>query len=133
MSKQSNYKDVADFHEKFGVPVAKSPTLLTGEALKYRIDFLQEELDEFVQAHETGDLEGAVDAMLDLVYVAMGTADFMGVGEERWQRCWDEVQRANMSKERAQTASESKRGTSLDVVKPEGWYGPQLKPILGIE
>lgn len=129
----SNYQDVADFHEKFGVPVAQEPTLLKGEALEFRKKFLQEELDEFIKAHEENDLEGAVDAMIDLVYVAMGTADFMGIGNERWQACWNEVQRANMTKVRAQSESDSKRGTSLDVVKPAGWVGPNFKEILGIK
>lgn len=129
----SKYQDVADFHSKFEVPVAKEPTLLKGEALEFRKKFLQEELDEFIKAHKENDLEGAVDAMIDLVYVALGTADFMGVGADRWQACWDEVQRANMSKVRAQSESDSKRGTSLDVVKPEGWTPPNFKEILGIK
>ena len=50
-----------------------------------------------------------------------------------WQECWDEVQRANMTKERVLAGgvdSRSKRGHTLDVVKPEGWTGPQLLPIL---
>jgi hypothetical protein len=42
----SHYQDVLDFHEKFQVPLAPKHTLLEGEALKFRLDFLQEELNE---------------------------------------------------------------------------------------
>jgi len=43
---------------------------------------------------------------------------------------WNEVQRANMSKVRASSESQSKRGSSLDVIKPEGWRGPDIQGVL---
>jgi hypothetical protein len=67
------------------------------------------------------------DALVDIVYVAMGTAYMMGLP---WQQLWDEVQRSNMDKVRASDASQSKRKNSLDVVKPQGWVGPDLKSII---
>lgn len=124
---QSGYQDVQDFHTKYGVPLANAPTLLEGEAYNFRLGFMQEELQEFVQANYDGDLAKALDALLDLVYVAYGTAQMMGVPPAMWQEMWDAVQHANMSKVRASSASESKRGTSLDVVKPAGWEGPDRK------
>ena len=47
-----------------------------------------------------------------------------------WPQLWDEVQRANMAKERAKHAGESKRGSALDVVKPEGWVPPDVAGAL---
>jgi hypothetical protein len=35
-----------------------------------------------------------------------------------------------MDKVRASDASQSKRKNSLDVVKPQGWVGPDLKSII---
>jgi predicted HAD superfamily Cof-like phosphohydrolase len=120
----SGYQDVLAFHEKFAVPMATKPQLLDDETYNFRVKFLKEELNEFVDANYNNDLEQALDALLDLVYVAYGTAQMMGVSPAMWQEMWDAVQFANMSKVRATNASESKRGTSLDVVKPAGWRGP---------
>jgi len=48
-----------------------------------------------------------------------------------WQVLWNEVQRANMTKQRASSdGSDSKRRTSLDVVKPPGWQPPDVAGIL---
>lgn len=138
LTPQGNFEDVQDFHAKFGVPVASSPTIPDNETYKFRRKFMQEEIDEFEAAYldlkvgvitEAQALHEMADALVDLVYVAMGTADMMGLP---WQKLWDEVQRANMSKVRATDASQSKRGSALDVVKPEGWVAPNHYPALGL-
>ena len=123
----SNYEDVCAFHEKFGLTHNEGPHLLDRDTLAYRIKFLEEELFEFRVSSVSDDLEGMADALIDLVYVAMGTAYMMGLP---WQDLWQEVQRANMSKVRASSKEESKRGSSLDVVKPVGWKGPDIKGVL---
>lgn len=120
----TGYQDVQNFHDKFAVPLASAPTLLEGEAYNFRLGFMQEELQEFVQAHYDDNLPMAYDALIDLVYVAYGTAQMMGCTPAMWQELWNAVQNANMSKVRASSAADSKRGTSLDVVKPAGWVSP---------
>jgi predicted HAD superfamily Cof-like phosphohydrolase len=126
----NHFKDVLDFHEKFGVPLAPKHTLLEGETLKFRLDFLQEELNELREAHETGNLEDAVDALIDLEVVLHGTSQFMGISQEAYQEHWDAVHEANMAKERCTDASQSKRGTSLDIRKPMDWTAPDHGPII---
>lgn len=131
----SDYQKVKDFHLRFGVPCdedADAPFLPAPDVLEYRRGFLQEELDEFTEACQGQNLELALDALLDLVYVAYGTALLMGVSPEAWQELFDDVQRANMAKERATSANDprSKRSHSLDVVKPTGWIGPRGADIL---
>lgn len=123
----SNYQDVFAFHEKFEVPLAAKPSLLGDEAYNFRLGFMREELNEFVAAQYDNDIEQSLDALIDLVYVAYGTAQMMGVSPAMWQEMWDAVQHANMTKVRASSAAESKRGTSLDVVKPIGWQSPSVK------
>lgn len=125
-----HFQDILDFHTKFGVPLAPKHSLLEGEALKFRLDFLQEELDELRKAHEEGNLEDAVDALIDLEVVLLGTSQFMGISKEAYEEHWEEVHRANMSKVRCTDASESKRGTSLDIRKPDGWTAPDHGPII---
>ena len=126
----SHYQDVLDFHNKFQVPLAPKHTLLEGETLEFRLNFLQEELDELRKAHEEGNLDDAVDALIDLEVVLLGTAQFMGISPEAYEDHWREVHTANMAKERATNASQSKRGTALDVVKPLGWQKPSHTPII---
>ena len=121
-------QDVIAFHQRFGVPTASEPSFLNPEAYQFRLKFMQEELDEFMLSHSSGDMHGAADALVDLAYVVHGTAHMMGLP---WPRLWAEVQRANMDKVRATDATQSKRGTSLDVVKPDGWKGPDHSPALG--
>ena len=123
----TNYGDVGAFHEKFGLTYDGPPRLLDQETVKFRLKFLEEELMEFRVSAISDDLPGMADALIDLVYVAMGTAYMMGLP---WQQLWAEVQRANMSKVRASSEAESKRGSSLDVIKPRGWQGPDIEGVL---
>jgi len=123
--------DIKDFHTKFGLEnLDPEPKLLEDDLFNFRKDFLLEELDELVVAHMAGNLEGAADALVDLVYVALGTAYLMGIP---FEACWQEVHWANMRKERAESAEDSKRGSEFDVVKPDGWEPPDLRPLLGLE
>jgi predicted HAD superfamily Cof-like phosphohydrolase len=124
---------VRAFHEKFDLNVGDNESqLLNDNDFEFRHDFLQEELNEFHLAQENGDLVGCFDALLDLVYVAHGTALMMNISPKQWNAGMAVVQSANMSKVRAADASESKRGSSLDVIKPKDWTGPEpaLRNIL---
>lgn len=125
----TNFEDVVLFHEKFGLEVPDHPTMLDDETYNYRLNFLREELNEFVAGYHDQDMAQMADALIDLVYVAMGTADLMGLP---WQHLWDEVQVANMSKERCTDANDPRntRKNALNVVKPEGWQPPDIQGVL---
>jgi len=128
--------DVMNFHDKFGIPVPDSPALLTKQKLVERANFMLEELIEFAAAAGVimvggkfidlegaeQDLPGQADALIDLVYVAKGTAVQLGLP---WDALWDDVHAVNMTKV---------RGTSdrahIDVIKPPGWRGPATAKIL---
>jgi predicted HAD superfamily Cof-like phosphohydrolase len=128
---QSNFDDVGDFHRKFDLPTSyDGPAEFIGEgAFKFRYGFLQEELREMKESHDRGDLAGVADALADLVYVALGTAHMYRIP---FDEVFAAVQEANMKKERASSAYDerSKRGSSLDVVKPKGWTPPDIQAIL---
>lgn len=123
----SNFHDVIDFHNKYGLVYTGTVRPLDKSTQAYRIHFLEEELNEFIQSANLDDTVGMADALIDIVYVAMGTAYMMGLP---WQKLWDEVQRTNMNKIRATDANQSKRKNLLDVIKPEGWEPPNLKAII---
>jgi predicted HAD superfamily Cof-like phosphohydrolase len=114
--------------EKFTPDViGTTPRPLPPEVEEFRLKFVYEELEEYERAIDEGDLAKQFDALLDAVYVLVGNAIIQGLP---WHAGWDEVQRSNMSKKRAERADESKRGTTYDVVKPPGWQAPALEELL---
>ena len=151
----SDFEDVRAFHDRFGLDALRStvPIPLSVELARFRIGFMIEELAEYAEAsgaseigaalHELSvsarsarvcgdpDLVGAVDSLVDLTVVALGTADYHGTP---WPECWSAVHSANMQKMRsAQDGSDSKRGVGFDVVKPAGWIAPDLAILLELE
>jgi predicted HAD superfamily Cof-like phosphohydrolase len=117
-----------ELYKKFGFPIGESDKLFGDrEAQEFRLKFLQEELDELREAFTNGDRVKAFDALLDLAYVAYGTALFMGVDIADWHCGMAAVHKANMAKILVESADSSKRGQSLDLVKPEGWVGPEAE------
>lgn len=119
----ANFEDVVEFHDKFDLGIRTSPGHLTRRKLQERIDFMQEELNEFIEGANTQDLSEQADALIDLVYVAMGTAHMLGLP---WKQLWDDVHRANMAKVRGI----GKRGNLNDCIKPADWTPPMTTTIL---
>lgn len=122
-------KDVYLFHDKFGIDQPDTARQIPEDLGDFRLKFLIEELEEYQEHLKSGDLEGQLDSLVDLVYVAIGTALISGLD---FDAAWDRVQQANMSKERAlPDGSNSKRFSQYDVVKPEGWSPPYLSDLVG--
>ena len=119
--------DVYEFQLKFGIPQPQIARQLPKELAEFRLKFLKEELEEYEKAVESGDLERQLDALVDLVYVALGTALMSGFD---FDTAWSRVQLANMAKERAKSANDSKRGSAYDIVKPAGWRPPELGDLV---
>lgn len=121
------FQDITDFHEKFGLAYNGKPRILPDSMSLFRIAFMTEELTEYVNSHKVVEqsiphfLDHALDSLVDLVYVALGTAYLHGFDfDEAWRR----VHHANMLKVRATSSTESKRNSTLDVIKPPGWMPP---------
>ena len=90
------------------------------EFLKFRIEFLQEELDETQAAYQRKDAEEIVDGLIDLC-VAIGTLDAYGVDP---YKAWDEVLRANMDKFVGIKEGRPNPLGVPDLAKPEDWEAP---------
>lgn len=117
-------EDVQRFSDEvLGLKVPDTPTLLTYSRQQFAVEFLREEVNEFQQAWDNGSIDDAADAMVDLVYVALGRLIEMGVPPGP---VFDTVHRANMAKHRGKT----KRGTDTDAAKPEGWKAPDHSWLL---
>ena len=120
MSKDWVY-DIANMHEHYKVHPAIEK--MDGETLKkfleFRVNFLQEELNELKTAENAEDV---VDALIDLCVVAIGTLDGFNVDS---YKAWDEVLKANMNKTPGVKASRPNPLGLPDLIKPEGWVGPK--------
>lgn len=116
--------DVFRLHEKFGLLYNLELTHIDDKTLVLRHNFLAEELDELRAAIFANDLPGIADALIDIVYVAKGTAVMLGLP---WEQLWADVQRANMEKRKIEPTPTDHHG---GLVKPEGWTPPQTADIL---
>lgn len=120
-------KDIYDMHEKFGVQRWVTEQIQFGnkeklqEFLKFRLRFLQEELGEMAVACDEKNPEEVVDALIDLCVVAIGTLDAFGIDANK---AWNEVHSANMAKEPGVKESRPNPLGLPDLIKPEGWTGP---------
>ena len=132
---RSPMTDIEEFHKKFGLAPHPTPGgPLPADLMEFRIKFLREEIKEFERAAaDDQDIAEMADALVVLVYVAVGTAYLLGLP---WDRLWSEVHQANMQKIRVARPEHSKRGSGYDVVKPPGWEPPAIDALLvehGIE
>lgn len=122
------FECVKEFHENFCEDLKpKGPRALEPDMSDFRIGFGKEEHDEYITAVAANDLEGQLDALVDQVYVALGTAWLQGFD---FNEAFRRVHAANMSKVRTESAEGSKRFSKYDVVKPAGWKAPVLTDLV---
>jgi predicted HAD superfamily Cof-like phosphohydrolase len=119
------FDDIIGFHTKFDLTYDGPPRILPPDLEPFRLRFMEEELDEYRYAST---LEKKLDALVDICYVAMGTAYLAGFDfDEAWRR----VHAANMKKiKAAPDGSNSARKSKHDVVKPDGWTAPDLSDLV---
>lgn len=113
------WEQVRQFQKAFNHPVSDHPVLLDQDRAQKRMSWIQEEVQEFLEADTIVD---QADAMIDVMYFALGTLVEMGV---RPQALMDIVQQANMSKLGAD--GKPIYGSDGKVQKPEGWENPYPK------
>jgi predicted HAD superfamily Cof-like phosphohydrolase len=96
------------------------------ETYQLRLRLLEEEFQEFKDAHAAHDKVEMADALADIIYLAVGTANVMNIPLDK---VWEEVQRSNMDKI-DKTTGKVKRREDGKILKPEGWQGPQVEKVL---
>lgn len=112
------WRKVKAFHQAYSVPVSDQPGKLSEERVAKRKKWMEEELDEFAKAST---IEDQADAMIDTIYLALGTLVEMGVKPEA---VFQIVHEANMSK-LWPDGKPRYRETDGKVIKPPGWKDPQ--------
>lgn len=151
------FHDIHEFHVKYGFQQTTRPSFLDEDKMRVRLNFLLEELVETANAagycwqvtleneddpdsdlvlqferddsvsDTERDLEAFFDGLIDLNYVSYGTAWLMNLPMPEG---WNRVHAANMTKIRCERAEDSKRGTTFDVIKPEGFVSPSFTDLL---
>ena len=90
--------EVEIFNNTFGKPNAYEPNIPEKKEWEFVYDFVLEELEEYRQACENGDIVEVLDALCDIAYVSFGNGTMLhGLKDKIWP-AYQEVQGSNMSK-----------------------------------
>lgn len=108
--------------------------LLNEAELKITCECLEEEVSELQDAHIESDFIGAVDALGDLIYFAVGAMYKLGLTAESIEASMLAIHQANMEKKLGVNARRGD-GVVADAVKPEDWKGPEerISDILDLQ
>ena len=91
----SNFSSVKKFMETFGQEVKNKAEFPNEKIKNLRISLIEEELSELKEAIKNKDIKEVADALTDILYVTYGAGHAFGIDLDK---CFDEVQRSNMSK-----------------------------------
>ncbi len=111
--------------ETFGQEVKTKAEFPSNKIVKLRYDLIKEELDEFEEAVKEKNLKEVADSLTDILYVTYGAGHAFGIDLDK---CFDEVQRSNMSK-----LSEDGKpiyNENGKVMKGPKYFRPDLKKFI---
>ena len=98
MSKVPFIDEVEEFNHTMGKPNNYKPTIPKRKEWQFVYDFVLEELEEYREACERGDIVEILDALCDITYVSLGNGAMLhGLKDKVWP-AYQEVQASNMSK-----------------------------------
>ena len=90
--------EVEEFNKTFNKPNNYEPTIPEEKEWQFVYDFILEELEEYREACERGDIVEVLDALCDIAYVSLGNGTMLhGLKDKIWP-AYQEVQESNMSK-----------------------------------
>ena len=115
--------EVQEFNQTFGKPNNYEPTIPSRKEWMFVYDFIMEELEEYKEACEKGDIVGILDALCDITYVSLGNGTLVhGLKGKIWN-VYQEVQASNMSKSCAtkEEAEETVKVRSEEKGHPCHW------------
>lgn len=118
--------DVYAFNEHIGsdaIPYCISSRCAIQPFMLKRIGFMQEELSEMALAASKSSPDEIADAIVDLIYFAIGTAVLLNLP---LRAIWGKVHDTNMQK----VSGVSKRGIDGDAQKPNDFVAPNISSIL---
>ena len=121
----TNFEKVGKFMKTFGQEVKSKSSLSSEKINSLRVSLIEEELDELKQAIKEKNLLEVADALTDLLYVTYGAGHSFGINLDK---CFDEVQKSNMSKLGADGKPiYNEKGK---VMKGPNYFEPNLKKFV---
>jgi len=128
MSDMSNFNKVKAFMNTYGQDVNEKASFPKDTIVQLRVDLIEEELNELKEAIKNNDLVEVADALTDILYVTYGAGHSFGVDLDK---CFDEVQRSNMSK--LGEDGNPIYNESGKVMKGPNYSAPDLKKIIELD
>lgn len=120
------FTDMTLMHQRYGFHPSQGNHKLDVDQVKARLDFIREELDETYLAFFEASPANFIDGLIDIVVVAVGTLDLLGINGEG---AWKEVYNRNIQKEVGSNPSRPNT-KGMDLIKPKGWKPPELAPFI---
>jgi predicted HAD superfamily Cof-like phosphohydrolase len=90
--------EVEEFNKTFGKPVNYEPTIPEEKEWMFVYNFVREELEEYKEACEKGDIVEVLDALCDITYVSLANGALLHGLKNKISPAYAEVQASNMSK-----------------------------------
>ena len=90
--------EVEEFNSTMGKPNTYTPNIPDRKEWMFVYNFILEELEEYKEACETGNIIEVLDALCDITYVATGNGVMLHGLKDKFQDAYAEVQASNMSK-----------------------------------
>ncbi len=112
---QKELELVKSFHEKFKAPVADNPTLIPRDRFDLRYSLMEEEVREYLEGAEKGDLENIAKELCDILYGVYGTILEHGL-QDKIEEIFQEVHNSHMSKDYHQ----------YKMIKGEKYFKPNV-------
>jgi predicted HAD superfamily Cof-like phosphohydrolase len=90
--------EVEEFNATMGKPNNYTPSIPDEKEWMFVYNFILEELEEYKEACQQGDIVGVLDALCDITYVSLGNGAMLHGLKDKVQDAYAEVQASNMSK-----------------------------------
>ena len=90
--------EVEEFNSTMGKPNNYEPTIPAKKEWQFVYDFILEELEEYKEACEKGDIVEVLDVLCDITYVSLGNGAMLHGLKDKVRPAYQEVQASNMSK-----------------------------------
>ncbi len=110
------------FHEKFKAPVLNTPGLIPKDRYDLRYALMEEEVREYLEGAEKGDLENIAKELCDILYGVYGTILEHGLQDKIEDIFW-EVHNSHMSKDYS----------PYKMIKGPGYFKPNVKKFFETE
>ena len=124
---QRQLKQVEQFNKSFNVVINEEPTFLDKPTFDLGVRLLKEELQEYIDAHDEGDMVEVGDGLVDILFITIGLVVKHGL-QDVVVELFDEVFLSNQSK----LDSDGKviRREDNKILKGESYFKPAIGKIL---